>query len=229
MGAPPSLILKALQHPTVPDAEHKRLLTNLRAGDASARSDLLLCNMRLVLHCIFKLFGHGIKDAPADFDDLVQEGVLGLNRAIDRFDLSRDVTFTTYAVYWIEANLRTGLERSRRMIGTSASVVVVDIDSKPSPGAHLTLGEMLEDDAALRPDVVVERKNLDEYRRRKFDDAMAQLPEREQATIRGHLLEGRTLAEIGDEMGFSYQWAQQLQQRGLRKLGQILGRKHLQD
>lgn len=75
------------------EGECRRLLAAAQAGDAAARETLTECNLRLV-HAMVRRFIH----SGCDPEDLFQIGCIGLLKAIDRFDLSYDVKFSTFAV-----------------------------------------------------------------------------------------------------------------------------------
>ena len=75
------------------ESEKIELLKKARAGDKKAREDLIKGNLRLVLSVIQRFQNRG-----ETMDDLFQVGVIGLIKAIDHFDLSLNVRFSTYAV-----------------------------------------------------------------------------------------------------------------------------------
>ncbi len=79
--------------PVLKSAETRRLLEQARAGDAAAREKLIAGNLRLVLSVVQKFAGRG-----ESMDDLFQVGVIGLIKAVDAFDLSQGVQFSTYGV-----------------------------------------------------------------------------------------------------------------------------------
>ena len=79
--------------PKLKGKESEELLTRIKNGDERAREDFIVGNMRLVLSVI-KRFRSKIKSS----DDVFQAGCIGLIKAIDNFDLSFGVKFSTYAV-----------------------------------------------------------------------------------------------------------------------------------
>ncbi len=97
------------------EEEKMELLKKARSGDKSARDELIEGNLRLVLSVIQKFMGRGSQP-----DDLFQVGVVGLIKAIDNFDLSLDVKFSTYAVPMISGELRRYL-RDNNAIRVSRS------------------------------------------------------------------------------------------------------------
>ena len=92
------------------------LLKKIKAGDKSAREELIQGNLRLVLSVIQKFMSRGTPP-----DDLFQVGVVGLIKAIDNFDVSLDVKFSTYAVPMISGELRRYL-RDNNSIRVSRSM-----------------------------------------------------------------------------------------------------------
>lgn len=78
--------------------EEKELFVRISNGDEQAREKVIISNLRLVPKIAAKYKGYGI-----DFEDLVQNGNIGLMTAVDKFDLSMGNKFSTYATYWIRA------------------------------------------------------------------------------------------------------------------------------
>ena len=79
--------------PVLKAAETRALMERAQAGDKAAREALIAGNLRLVLSVIQKFTGRG-----ESMDDLFQVGCIGLIKAIDAFDLSQNVQFSTYGV-----------------------------------------------------------------------------------------------------------------------------------
>ena len=81
--------------------ETRSLLIRAKAGDMQAREELISGNLRLVLSVIQKFSGRG-----ENVDDLFQVGCIGLIKAIDNFDISQEVKFSTYGVPMISGEIR---------------------------------------------------------------------------------------------------------------------------
>lgn len=79
------------QLPLLSNEEKKELLIKIKEGDKEARTKFIQGNLRLVLSVIQRFYGRGEKA-----DDLFQVGCVGLIKAIDNFDISQDVQFSTY-------------------------------------------------------------------------------------------------------------------------------------
>lgn len=77
----------------------------------SVRDTLVQCNYRLVTYVAYQY-----KNSKVPVPDMIQEGVIGLIKGIDRFDFKRDVKFSTYAIYWIRQSLSRGIARQRSTV-----------------------------------------------------------------------------------------------------------------
>ena len=102
--------------PTLKSDEMTELLRRSRAGDAHARETLIQGNLRLVLSVIQRFASRG-----ENADDLFQVGCVGLIKAIDNFDVSQNVRFSTYGVPMIIGEIRRYL-RDNSAIRVSRSV-----------------------------------------------------------------------------------------------------------
>src|ERR687886_237239 len=83
----------------------------VREGDETARSKLIEKNLRLVIPVAKKYRGMGLP-----FGDLIQEGNLGLMRAVDKFDPEKDFRFSTYATWWIRQAVQRAVADKGRTI-----------------------------------------------------------------------------------------------------------------
>jgi RNA polymerase primary sigma factor len=76
--------------------EEVMLAKRIERGDAAAKERMINSNLRLVISIAKRYRGHGLP-----LGDLIQEGVIGLNRAVEKFDWRRGFKFSTYATWWI--------------------------------------------------------------------------------------------------------------------------------
>lgn len=95
------------QHPLLTPAQELELGNKAHAGDLAARNTLALHNMRLALSIARKYINRGVS-----FEDLVQEGNLGLIRAAEEFDPCKG-RFTTYATWWVTQHITRYIEDNK--------------------------------------------------------------------------------------------------------------------
>ena len=126
--------------PVLKSTEMRRLLEQAQQGDAAAREALITGNLRLVLSVVQKFAGRG-----ESMDDLFQVGVIGLIKAIDCFDLSQNVQFSTYGVPMIAGELRRFLR--------DHSAIRVSRSTRDTAYRVLQAKEKLTGETGREPDV----------------------------------------------------------------------------
>ena len=84
------------RHKPLPRDVERELIVKAKAGDIEARNKILTANLRIVFNIAKKYRGHGV-----DLSDLISEGNDGMIKAIEKFDLSQNVKFFSYAVWWV--------------------------------------------------------------------------------------------------------------------------------
>ena len=110
-------------------AEEVRLAKRIERGDLDAKREMIERNLGLVRAVARPYVGRGVP-----FDDLVQEGTIGLVRAVEKFDHSRGLKFSTYAVWWIRRSVMQAISAERT------------IRIPPSAAQQLTTIRHAEDD-----------------------------------------------------------------------------------
>jgi RNA polymerase primary sigma factor len=123
------------------------LVRRARKGDERARETLAVSNLAFVVS-VAKKFAH----RGARLDDLVQEGNVGLMKAIEHFDTKKNVRFATYAVWWIRAYITRYLKDNRSQVrgGESerGSMVDFSLDVTIDEDGETTFLERLEEPSA---------------------------------------------------------------------------------
>jgi RNA polymerase primary sigma factor len=114
-GETPELLAKYLSHigqgNLLTHQEEIDLSNRAKAGDKSARARLIEKNLRLVVSVAKKYRGYGLP-----FEDLIQEGNIGLMKAVEKFDPDRGFRFSTYATWWIRQAVQRAVADKGRTI-----------------------------------------------------------------------------------------------------------------
>jgi RNA polymerase primary sigma factor len=98
---------RASRYPLLTAAEEVDLAKRIERGDLEAKDRMINSNLRLVVSQARRFQGQGLP-----MGDLVQEGMLGLIRAVEKFDWRKGFKFSTYAVLWIKQSIQRGLANS---------------------------------------------------------------------------------------------------------------------
>ena len=105
------LLAESRRWPLLTPAEEIELAQRIERGDLVAKERMINSNLRLVVSVARKYQGQGLP-----LGDLVQEGMLGLIRAVEKFDWRKGFRFSTYGTLWIRQAIQRGLENTSRTI-----------------------------------------------------------------------------------------------------------------
>ena len=209
--------------PVLKNNQMMELLLKIKEGDEEARQEFVRGNLRLVLSVIQKFNNRG-----ENIDDLFQIGCIGLIKAIDNFDLSQNVRFSTYAVPMIIGEIRRYL-RDNNPIRVSRSLK--DIAYKA-----LQVRERLVRNNAKEPtvseiakelelaifvmDQVQDKKDTDEnwLQEIALKEAIKKLNSREKLVLDLRFYKGRTQIEVADEIGISQAQVSRIEKNALKNM-----------
>jgi RNA polymerase primary sigma factor len=99
------------RYPLLTAAEEVALAKRVERGDPAAKERMINSNLRLVVSIAKRYTGHGVP-----LLDLVQDGVIGLNRAVEKFDWRKGYKFSTYATWWIRQAVQRSVSGQSRTI-----------------------------------------------------------------------------------------------------------------
>jgi RNA polymerase primary sigma factor len=105
------------KHALLTAAEEVALAKRIERGDRQAKERMINSNLRLVVSIAKRYRGRGVA-----FGDLIQEGVIGLNRAVEKFDWRKGFKFSTYATWWIRQACQRAISNQGRTIRVPAHV-----------------------------------------------------------------------------------------------------------
>lgn len=110
-------LLNISRYPLLSSEEEIELARRVQANDAQAKKRMIEANLKLVVHIAKKHQNRGL-----DFLDLIQEGNLGLIKAVEKFDPSQGCRFNTYAVYHIQSKVLAAIYNKSRSVRLPSNI-----------------------------------------------------------------------------------------------------------
>jgi len=119
------LLREAGRYPLLKPEEEIELAKRIERGDLAAKDRMINSNLRLVVANARRYQGQGLA-----LGDLIQEGMLGLIRAVEKFDWRKGFRFSTYATLWIRQAIQRGLENTSRTIRLQVGRIERELTTK---------------------------------------------------------------------------------------------------
>jgi len=235
------------------DEEHTLFLKYKENGDEKAREKLITSNMRFVLKVALQF-----KFSNVPITDLINEGVIGLVTALEKYDQQSGMKFITYAVWWIKAAIQQSITNRGSLIRLPANQYAkiyqeyknaspseeihdevrklielksapLSFDSPVNDDTNSTFFEIIPDTNAVDPLVKSERCDV----KKLTEDFMKQLPAKEAHVMKEiYGLDGgepRTFAGIGNEMHVSGARIHCLRDQAIRRIRKYNDKEFLQE
>ena len=199
--------------------DNLQLLRLAKEGDITARDRLITENMGLVVSVAKRYIGRG-----QELEDLIQIGLIGLIKAVDRFDLEYDVMFSTYSVPLIQGEIRRFL-RDDGLVRVSRNLKTIHYRAEKyrqeyqrTNGREPTVDEIcakIEEMGELQTSRREEERVVEKLYVKQLLDT---LPEREKKLITLRYFGEKTQGETGRILGMSQVQVSRLEKKILREL-----------
>lgn len=195
------------------EEEEKEYLIKAKAGDIKARNKLVEHNLRLVAHIIKKYYG-----VSGDQDDLVSIGTIGLIKAINTYDLNKNIKLSSYASRCIENEILMYFRNQKK---TSQNVSLEDAVDTDKDGNALRLMDLLSVEENF-DDVLDKKMNLQKIHK-YINDALSNR-EKEIIFLRYGLDGKKPLPqrEVADMMNISRSYVSRIEKRILEDLKNLI-------
>ena len=200
-------------------AKERRLLKKCKKGNLKAKNEILEANLRFVFDIAKHYTGRGVP-----ISELISDGNMGLLRAIEKFDESKDVKFISYAVWWIRQAMLESIKRRN-------AINFVEIEPNTDNDSSMDK-KLIEDDEDDADDVSFnndfsnenDEKSMEvsENQRNIITSLIGTLSDRERDIVENYYgindKKELTLTDIGNKYNLSSERVRQIKLNAIRKL-----------
>lgn len=197
-------------------AKERRLLKKCKKGNLKAKNEILEANLRFVFDIAKHYTGRGVP-----ISELISDGNMGLLRAIEKFDESKDVKFISYAVWWIRQAMLESIKKRNAI-----SFVEIEPNTDNDSSMDKKLIEDDEDDASFNNEFSNENdeksREVTENQRNIITSLIGTLSDRERDIVENYYgindKKELTLTDIGKKYNLSSERVRQIKLNAIRKL-----------
>ena len=197
-------------------AKERRLLKKCKKGNLKAKNEILEANLRFVFDIAKHYTGRGVP-----ISELISDGNMGLLRAIEKFDESKDVKFISYAVWWIRQAMLESIKRRNAI-----NFVEIEPNTDNDSSMDKKLIEDDEDDVSFNNDFSNENDEksmeVSENQRNIITSLIGTLSDRERDIVENYYgindKKELTLTDIGKKYNLSSERVRQIKLNAIRKL-----------
>ena len=209
------------QYPPIPREKERKLLQLAKDGDIDARNQIISANLRFVFDIAKKYRHHGV-----DISDLISAGNRGMFKAIEKFDMSKDVKFFSYAVWWIRQHMMKEIEIQKEK-GKSESSFDDVFPNDASYGENIYCNEDNEDyyvnDVSDTDSDFLEQDEELQQKHFVVEQLLARLDDRERVVITKYFgiednSDGHNLEEISKDLNLSTERIRQIKLKAINTM-----------
>lgn len=197
-------------------ARERKLLKRCKKGNLKAKNEIVESNLRFVFDIAKRYTGRGVPIL-----DLVSEGNMGLLKAIDKFDESKNVKFITYAVWWIRQAMLEAIHKNK---------LINYIETEQDPSStnclkavkYYDYDENEDDNDSVEEECDNRTYESNEYKAKLVSKLMGKLSDKERDIVESYYgIDGKkekTLNEIGKKYGLTSERIRQIKEKTMKKL-----------
>ena len=202
--------------------EEEELTAKAAHGDRNARNKLIEHNLRLVAYIVSKHYSES-----RDTEDLISIGTIGLIRAAETFDPSKEISFSTYASTCIKNQIKMYFRKNKHR---SSEVYLNDPIDSDKNGNEITLADIFSDDVCVddEVDLKIDKEKLYRFVNNVLDDRERRIiVMRYGLTVDGKAANPLTQRETSNKLGISRSYVSRIEKRAIDKLREEFDKKEI--